>query len=222
MFYPIADVVLQANVHDRWRWLLDPAHGYSVKGTYQYLMSVDEPPERELVDDVWLKQVPLKVLLFAWRLFRNRLPTKDNLLRRQVLHSDNINCVGGCGSLENAEHLFLGCDFFGRVWTQVLLWLGLSYAAPVRCRDHYLQFGHMAGLPHFSHSFIQLIWLACVWTIWKERNNRIFTQKATPISILSDRVKLLSFKWLKARLHSFVFSYHDWWQHPMSCMGIFM
>ena len=183
------DVVLQAHIHDKWRWLLDPAHGYSVKGTYQYLTTVDESPESGLVGDVWHNYAPLKVSLFAWRLFRNRLPTKDNLLRRQVLHSDNIACVGGCGSLENAEHLLLGCAFFSRVWTQVLLWLGLSYVAPVGCRDHYIQFGHMAGLPHLSHSFLQLIWLACVWTIWKERNNRIFNQMATSITMISDKVK---------------------------------
>jgi len=152
-----------------------------VTGTYQYLMSVDKPPRRGLVDDVWLKQVPIKVSLFVWRLFRNRLPTKHNLLRRQVLHSDNITCVGGCGSLENVEHLFLGCDFFGRVWTHVLLWLGLSYVSLVGCSDNYLQFGHMAGLPRLSHSFLQLIWLACVWTIWKERNNQIFNQKANQL-----------------------------------------
>jgi len=108
------------------------------------------------------------------------------------------------------------------MWTHVLLWLSLSYVAPEGGRDHYLQFGHMVGLPHFSHSFLQLIWLACVWTIWKERNNRIFNQKATTTSVMSDKVKLLSFQWLKARLHMFAFSYHDWWQHPMSCIGIYM
>jgi len=181
-----------------------------------------QPPERGLVDDVWHKQVPLKVSLFAWRLFQNRLPTKDNLLCRQVLHLDNIACVGGCGSLETAGHLLLGCDFFCRVWTQVLQWLGLSYVAPVGCRDHFLQFGHMAGLPHFSYSFLQVVWLACVWTIWKERNNHIFTHKATSINNIADWVKLLSFQWLKAKLHVFAFRYHEWWQHPMSCMGIFM
>jgi len=105
------DVVLQDNVHDRWRWLINPAHGYSVKGSFSRPWMT--PPERGLVDDVWHKQVPLKVLLFAWKLFQNRLPTKDNLLRRQVLHSNNIACVGGCGSPETAEHLLLGCDFFG-------------------------------------------------------------------------------------------------------------
>jgi len=134
-----------------------------------------------------------------------------------VLHSDNVACVGGCGSLENVEHLLLGCALFSLVWTQVLLWLGLSYVAPVGCRDHYIQFGHMAGLPHLSHSFLQLIWLACVWTIWKERNNRIFNQMATSITMISDKVKLLSFQW-----HSFAFSYHDWWQHLMSCINIYM
>lgn len=216
------DVVLQANVHDRWRWMIDPAHGYSVKGTYQFLTMTDVPPERGSAVEVWHKQAPLKVSLFAWRLFRNRLPTKDNLLLRHVLHSDNIACVGGCGSSETAEHLFIGCAFFGRVWTLVLQWLGLSFVAPVGCRDHYLQFGHMAGLPLYSHSFSQIVWLACVWTIWKERNNRIFNQNPISVITIADQVKLLSFKWLKAKLHLFAFSYHDWLQHPLSCTGILL
>jgi len=63
------DVVLQVHIHDKWRWLLDPAHGYSVKGTYQYLTTVDESPESGLVADVWHNYAPLKVSLFAWRLF---------------------------------------------------------------------------------------------------------------------------------------------------------
>jgi len=46
------DVVLQAHIHDKWRWLIDPIHGYSVKGTYHYLMTVDTPSERGLVDNV--------------------------------------------------------------------------------------------------------------------------------------------------------------------------
>jgi len=40
------------------------------------------------VPSLWHKDVPLKVVLFAWRLFQDRLPTKDNLYRRNVLASD--------------------------------------------------------------------------------------------------------------------------------------
>ena len=53
------------------------------------------------------------VVLFAWRLFRDRLPTKDNLIRRGVIAFVDSLCVGGCGSLETAPHLFLHCNFFG-------------------------------------------------------------------------------------------------------------
>jgi len=87
------DIVLHNYSIDRWKWLLDPVHGYTVKGAYQLLTSVDEPPARGLFDNVWHKHVPLKVSLFAWRLLRNRLPTKDNLVRRRVLQHDVTNVL---------------------------------------------------------------------------------------------------------------------------------
>jgi len=31
------NVVLQDVITDRWKWLLDPVNGYSVKGTYHFL-----------------------------------------------------------------------------------------------------------------------------------------------------------------------------------------
>ena len=43
------------------------------------------------------KEVPLKVGLFAWNLMRNRLPTTDNLVKRQILRPNAQLYVGGCG-----------------------------------------------------------------------------------------------------------------------------
>jgi len=158
------DIVLQDHTCDRWRWLLDPINGCSVKDTYHYLTSVDAPPDQGLFDYVWHKQVPLKVSLFSWRLLRNRLPTKDNLVRWHIIAEDNT-CVGECGSLETANHLLFRCDPFSSIWFAVLQWLGLSFVAPDRCRTHFIQFGHLAGLPSSSYLFLQLIWMACVWVI---------------------------------------------------------
>jgi hypothetical protein len=181
---------------------------------------VDAPLDRGLIDAVWHKQVPLKISLFVWRLLRNRLPTKDNLVRRHILIAEDSFCVGGCGSLETADHLLFRCDPFSSVWFAVLQWLGISFVALGGCRDHFTQFGHLAGLPRSSYSFLQLIWMACVWVIWKERNNRVFHQKITDSQSIADKVKLLSFQWLKVNLITFVFSYHDWWRHPLLCMGV--
>ena len=110
------DIVLQDNIADRWRWILDPINNYSVKATYHYLTRHDVMAEHIIYAAAWLKQVPLKVLVFVWRLLCNRLPTKDNLLRQRVLQHDDTLCVGGCGLMESANHLVLYCEFFGNLW----------------------------------------------------------------------------------------------------------
>jgi len=109
--------VLQANVTDKWRWLLDPVNGYSVKALYRYITSTGHISDRSLVDDVWHKLIPSKVSVLVWRLLRNRLPTKDNLVHRGVLLSTNAACVGGCVDSESATHLFLHCNVFGSLWS---------------------------------------------------------------------------------------------------------
>jgi len=214
------DVVLQDHILDRWRWLLDPIHGYSVKGTYSYLTAPSFTPERGLSVDLWKKQVPLKVSVFAWRLLRNQIPTKDNLFRRRVIPLDDTSCSGGCGSSETMDHLLIHCDYFGMVWHRIYQWLGISFTAPASASDHLYHFGHLAGLPRLSHSFMTVIWMATVWVIWKERNNRIFNQKIDTLDHSVDKVKFMSFSWLQANMPTFAYSYNDWWRHPLPCMGV--
>lgn len=36
------NVILQNNIQDSWKWLLDPIHGYSVRGTYRSPTSGDD------------------------------------------------------------------------------------------------------------------------------------------------------------------------------------
>jgi len=56
------NVVLQDHILDRWRWMLDPINGYSVKGTYTYPTMPNVPSERGRLVDLWKKQVPLRSL----------------------------------------------------------------------------------------------------------------------------------------------------------------
>ena len=194
----LCDIVLQVSTLDRWRWVLDPIGGYSVKGTYKYLTLPTTPVETGLYDAAWLKQVSLKVSVFVWRLLRNRLPTKDNLLRRKAIHHDDIFCVGGCGCPETSHHLFCRFDTFGRLWLHVYQWLGISFIPPDMVCDNFHQFRNLAGVSRSTHTFLQVIWHACVWLIWKERNSRIFNHKTKEVGHLLDSVKLSSFLWLKA------------------------
>jgi hypothetical protein len=99
------NIVLQENIHDPWRWLLDPSHGYTMREAYRFLTNNWNFVDRTLVDDIWHKHIPSKVTLFVWSLLRNRLPTKDILVRRRVLQVHDLECVFSCGANETANHL---------------------------------------------------------------------------------------------------------------------
>jgi len=83
-------------------------------GSYQFLTSSDKPVGRGAIHNVWHKSVPSKVSMFAWRLVRERISTKNNLARRCVLQPNDNLCVGGCGNIETADHLFIG-------WTSLVV-----------------------------------------------------------------------------------------------------
>ncbi|MCI20195.1 70 kDa peptidyl-prolyl isomerase, partial [Trifolium medium] len=122
-------------------------------------------------DLIWHKHVPLKVSILAWRLLRDRLPTKVNLASRGIISPDVQSCVAGCGGIESAQHLFISCSIFGSLWSSVGSWIGVSSVPPHHLADHFIQFTHSAGGLRARRSFLQLIWLLCMWIIWKERYN---------------------------------------------------
>ncbi|GAU35630.1 hypothetical protein TSUD_30470, partial [Trifolium subterraneum] len=105
----LANLSLQVQTSDRWKWQPDPAEGYTVRGAYQLLTSQVSATTGEVEKLVWHPQVPLKVSIFAWRLLRDRLPTKTNLVIRGILSPTAHFCVSGCGEAESAHHLFISC-----------------------------------------------------------------------------------------------------------------
>lgn len=200
------NVVLQDNIFDYWKWLLEPTQGYSVRGTYHFLTATDDVLDGGRISNMWHKVVPSKIFVFTWRLLRNKIPTKTNLLQRVCVCVTYLTVHGlFCGVTYCQNHM-LGIDF---VPSGVLF-------------EHFEQVLWMVGMPRSTHSFFRLIWLVCVWVIWKERNDHIFKNVASDPCILSDKVKLNSYLWLKSNLMSFSFCYHDWCRHPLLCMDVTM
>lgn len=213
-------VVLQNGRVDRRVWRLDSSSAYTVRSTYNYLNANVHVDHVVPISSLWHRDVPLKVILFAWRLFRDRLPTKDNLYRRPVIDVDAQLCVGGCGEVETSSHLLLRCTFFGCVWYNILRWLGLVAVLPGDITSHFYQFGFMGGVAKTRCYMLQVILFATVWEIWKERNNRIFNDKNCSIVQVVDKIKSLTFTWLKGKHASLPLNYHGWWLSPFSILGI--
>ncbi|XP_039688276.1 uncharacterized protein [Medicago truncatula] len=144
---------------DSWVWLPDPIGGFTVRGAYEVLAASANPNRDSALDLVWHHQVPLKISISAWRLIRDRLPTRANLAARGILQLDTAWCVAGCGMIETADHLFLSCPFFTVLWEQVRHWLGCAGVDSNTISHHFVQFTGLAGFGKARRSFLQLIWL---------------------------------------------------------------
>jgi hypothetical protein len=200
----------------------DPIHGYTVRGAYHFITTRGDMVDRSLIDDVWHKHVPTKVSLLVWRILRNCIPTKDNLVVRGVIPSTDMSCAIGCDSIEWVTHLFLQCTLSVDLWTLVWNWLGISFVYAGELRHHFIQFTRMVGMPIYSHLYFRIIWFVTIWLLWNERNNRVFKNTGSSSFVLIEKVKLQSFIWLKSKQASFDYAYHDWWKHPILCMGVIM
>ena len=216
----LSNVYLQPLSFDVWQWQPDPNEGYSVRGVYAMLTNQKMPHVRQCDELVWHKQVLLKVSIFAWRLLRDRLPTKSNLVNHGILDVEASLCVLGCGCVEDARHLFLECSCFGPLWPLVRSWIGFDGVDHCDITHHCVQFEYYTGGLKSRRSFLQLIWLLTMWVIWNERNNRLFKQKQNSIAHLLDIVKYHSLWWMKVKNVVFMFGDHMWWSSPLSCLGI--
>ena len=54
------NIVLQDSVTDKWRWLLDPIHGYSVRETYRFITNFGDQVDR------------VSLMMFGTSLFQRR------------------------------------------------------------------------------------------------------------------------------------------------------
>jgi len=84
----------------------------TVDSVYEKLITQEFPNFDATSYIIWHKQVPSKVSILTWRLLQNRLPTKDNLVARDIIYCENQLCVTDCGDIKTAHHLFLSSPCF--------------------------------------------------------------------------------------------------------------
>lgn len=124
-------------------WLANSNGQYSVRSAYNVMReNVVEEIQDGVFEELWKLKVPSKVATFAWRLLKDRLPTKVNLRRRQ-LELDDFLCPFCISTEESAGHLFFHCDKILPVWWESMSWVSLVGAFPLHPRQHFLH--HIYG-----------------------------------------------------------------------------
>jgi hypothetical protein len=135
------------------------------------------------------------------------------LVACDIVSLETQSCVAGCGGMESAQHLFLYCNIFGSLWSAVRSWIDLSLAI-LKIREIILYTLLIHQVVYEHGTFLQLIWLLCVWIIWiGKKNHRLFRNSDRFLPQLLEKVKLYSYLWLKT-------NYHSWWLSLFTCLDI--
>jgi len=177
---------------DKWDW---SRNGYSIKEAYSSIIEGYVVEDSSELTDVWNDLIPLKVSALVWRIMQNRIPTKDNLVKRGVLIESQKLCSFGCGKEENVSHVFYECKLAAEVWQHVLKWLNISSALQTTTLSNFLQFKGLIASGRVRTERFIVIWYACIWILWKGRNEKTFKDKNGSLETWFEGIKLLSWKW---------------------------
>jgi hypothetical protein len=122
-----------------------------------------------------------------------------------------------CVAKETTRHLFLHCDMAWLFWRLVFDWLGVNFITPQNLYMHFACWSDEVNSRRLKKAF-WLIWHSAIWTIWRERNARIFKNQFKHIGELVDEVKALSWCWALNRLRIAACLYYEWCWNSRECL----
>lgn len=129
---------------DEYVWPLDRMEGFVVKTYYAKMLSktgflAAELASRDVIKVVWKAKMPSKVKIFMWRLLKDKLPTRFQLSKRNIIvNQDQCRCVFGCPIGEDLYHLFLSCDMLKEVWRRIKVWLKIIVDEGANCNEAFM------------------------------------------------------------------------------------
>jgi hypothetical protein len=97
---------------------------------------------------------------------------------------------------ETGEHLLIHCVVASDLWYAVLRSFGVYWVFPKRIMD--LLFGWYNGCGKHVSAIWNLVPLCLMWTIWRERNRRIFEDVELSTTKLLELFFGLLFDWARA------------------------
>ncbi|GJW98801.1 RNA-directed DNA polymerase, eukaryota [Tanacetum coccineum] len=200
---------LLSNMEDRWVWDLNGEGVFRVKDVRILLDECFLPKAPTATR--WVKYVPIKINVFAWKVFLDRLPTRSNLQHRDVLVSD-ILCPLCSSTQEDSSHLFFSCRLATDIVRLVCHWWNLSWT-PLGSYADWLNWFNSIRLSSKVKDLLEGVLYITWWSVWMFRNQLLFSSKAPRKDVIFDDIVSRSFTWCLSRCNC-TFSWDSWLQHP--------
>lgn len=181
-------------LEDESAWTLEKNCSFSVRSFYNFL--VDGGMRSPLSSSFWKVDCPSKVTLFCWLASDNKILTLSNLAKKRCnFHNATDTCVLCYNDSETVDHLLIHCNFASRIWAFYASYLNLQ-SFPISLE--YFWSSWIPSLDLRLRSPWDLLSRAIFWTIWLERNNRIFNCTFNSTSSILFKISHLFIDWCSA------------------------
>ncbi|GJR94428.1 RNA-directed DNA polymerase, eukaryota [Tanacetum coccineum] len=145
----------------------------------------------------WVKIIPIKVNIHAWKVFLDKLPTRLNLSLRGM-DIPSILCPLCNSAAESTSHIFFSCPLARQVWNKFLRWWEMDSISFDRYED-WLSWLNNTRFPKQLKTFLEGICYIMWWLIWRFRNQVLFGSKQPRRDLLFDDIVQLSYLWISNR-----------------------
>nr|GEU49289.1 RNA-directed DNA polymerase, eukaryota [Tanacetum cinerariifolium] len=122
----------------------------------------------------WVKYVPIKINVFAWRARRDCLPTRSNLIHRGVV-LDSAVCPLCQVDEENIDHIIFQCDLAKIVFRKICCWWELIWQ-DLSSYSEWSSWFFNIRLPTKVKAMLEGVFYVAWWSIWVLRNRTIFDE----------------------------------------------
>ena len=180
-----AQPILNSEVDDTYVWVTSGQNGsktFSTSETWKTLF----PCMLKVFwhEVIWFSCRILKHAFLSWVAARDRMVTRDRLIRWGLLVP--VTCVLRVGHNEDRQHMFFDFNYSKQVWS--FFTNRLRLVPPVLFEDG-LRWLKNPSREKNVKLIVRLLHQACIYLIWKERNSSIHTNIARPPEAIIAEVK---------------------------------
>ncbi|GKE24074.1 RNA-directed DNA polymerase, eukaryota, reverse transcriptase zinc-binding domain protein, partial [Tanacetum coccineum] len=194
---------------DRWTWSLEGSGIFSVASIRKLIDAKRLPIVSSSTR--WVKYVPIKFNVLAWKIKMDALPTRLNISRRGIdIH--HISCPVCDSGVESLDHLFFICCLSRQIGRKIALWWNVSYVE-VESYEEWKSWLVSLRLASKLKRMLEGIFYVLWWNIWSFRNKLLFEDKAPLKATIFDNLVSSSFYWCRFR-SNISFSWDEWLKTP--------
>ncbi|GJR98447.1 RNA-directed DNA polymerase, eukaryota, partial [Tanacetum coccineum] len=187
--------VILTPISDRMTWTLDSSGEFSV-ASVRKLIDNKLLPEGDH-ETRWIKFVPIKVNIHAWKVMADSLPTRFNISRRGI-DIDSLVCVNCDRGVETSRHLFFECCMAKQVTQLINRWWDVS-DMEIDSYERWKTWLVNIRMPSRNKKMLEGVYYVMWWLIWSFRNKKIFEAKVLSKALFFDDVVCKSFYWCRYR-----------------------